>query len=415
MSDQPAASRFTPQNKTTHERLSTNTVGLVALADFRKRRAEVLEQQEREAREAAIAAVRVATAAPSSNNVPTPPDRSLTGTPNNAAAAATSGAASADNSEAEKHKKKKVKRTAAKALVSFGGDEEEDADFEAGVVLKSKKDKWKKPATAAAGDGEAVEADGDVSAGGGSGSEKDSLGKKKVTVNSSVGIVPRALTKAALRREAAEREALRKEFLLLQAAVKATEIAIPFVFYDGTNIPGGIVRVKKGDFVWVFLDKSRKVGAELGVGGDKLANARRAWARVGVDDLMLVRGSIIIPHHYEFYFFIMNKNVGPGNKRLFDYSAEAPPLDPISPPADTSSTTEQSDGSGSGSKKVLSDIRLLEGFSDDPTFTKVVDRRWYQRNKHIYPASVWQEFDPEKDYQKEIRRDTGGNAFFFSG
>lgn len=56
----------------------------------------------------------------------------------------------------------------------------------------------------------------------------------------------------------------------------------------------------------------------------------------------------------------------------------------------------------------------LEGANDDPTFTKVVDRRWYQRNKHIYPASTWQEFDPEKDYQNEIRRDLGGNAFFFS-
>jgi protein FAM50 len=78
--------------------------------------------------------------------------------------------------------------------------------------------------------------------------------------------------------------------------VKATEFAIPFVFYDGTNIPGGTVRVKKGDFVWVFLDKSRKVGADLRVGGEKITNVRREWARVGVDDLMLVRGSLIIPH-----------------------------------------------------------------------------------------------------------------------
>jgi protein FAM50 len=60
------------------------------------------------------------------------------------------------------------------------------------------------------------------------------------------------------------------------------------------------------------------------------------------------------------------------------------------------------------------DLSELEGASDDPTLTKVVDRRWYQRNKHIYPANVWQEFDPEKDYSKEIRRDPGGNAFFFS-
>ena len=44
----------------------------------------------------------------------------------------------------------------------------------------------------------------------------------------------------------------------------------------------------------------------------------------------------------------------------------------------------------------------------------MVDRRWYERNKHIYPASVWQQFDPEKDYKVQIRRDAGGNTFFFS-
>lgn len=56
----------------------------------------------------------------------------------------------------------------------------------------------------------------------------------------------------------------------------------------------------------------------------------------------------------------------------------------------------------------------IEGKDDDPTFTKVVDRRWYEKNKHIFPASVWQDFDPKKDYQKEVKRDAGGNAFFFS-
>ena len=85
-----------------------------------------------------------------------------------------------------------------------------------------------------------------------------------------------------------------------------------------------------------------------------------------------------------------------------DASTETAPSEPLSTP-------------GQPTSKILTDIRTLEGASDDPTFTKVVDRRWYQRNKHIYPASVWQEFDPEKDYQAEIRRDPGGNAFFFSG
>jgi protein FAM50 len=259
MSNTPP-SRFTSSNKTTHERLTTNTVGLVALSDFRKRRAEVLEQQEREAREAALA---VTNATPA-------PDRSNNATPSNAS----------DQGEAEKQVKRKKKKPRTKAPLSFGDDEgsEDDGDNNTGVSRGDKKRRVHD-----------TESELETEAG---------MIKKAdpKVVNSSVAIVPRALTKAALRREAAEREALRKQFLLLQAAVKATDIAIPFVFYDGTNIPGGIVRVKKGDFIWVFLDKSRKVGADLGVGGEKTANVRREWARVGVDDLMLVRGTIILPH-----------------------------------------------------------------------------------------------------------------------
>lgn len=265
-----AQSRFkAPNNMNTQERLSTNTVGLVHLADFRKRRAEVLEQQEREAREA----LRSGTTTPLI-------DRSQSATPNNT---------SDGGSERPVKKQKKPKR----ALVSFGDDDEEEDGAGPAVIPKNKK-KTNKVTEDAEGKDDSAEPSATAA-------ESDSAGKDKkqggkLAANASVGIVPRALTKAALRREAAERDELRKQFLALQEAVKATEIAIPFVFYDGTNIPGGTVRAKKGDFVWVFLDKSRKVGAELGVGGDKNANARRDWARVGVDDLMLVRGTMIIPH-----------------------------------------------------------------------------------------------------------------------
>lgn len=120
--------------------------------------------------------------------------------------------------------------------------------------------------------------------------------KKRLGSNANVRMAPKAMTKSALLREAQTREQLRKEFLVLQEAVKATEIVIPFVFYDGTNIPGGMCKVKKGDYIWVFLDRSRKVGAELGVGSAGEKANRREWARVGVDDLMLVRGEVIIPH-----------------------------------------------------------------------------------------------------------------------
>jgi len=122
---------------------------------------------------------------------------------------------------------------------------------------------------------------------------------RKKIANASVA-APKTLTKAAMLKEAQTREVLRKEFLVLQEAIKETEINIPFVFYDGTNIPGGVCRIKKGDFVWVFLDRSRKVGAELGVG--EKVNSRREWARIGVDDLMMVRGSIIIPHVSSLFY-----------------------------------------------------------------------------------------------------------------
>ena len=235
--------RFTPQNKTTQQRLSTHTVGLVALSDFRKRRAEVLEAQEREARDAAVSGANSAATST--------PDRSQTGTPD---------PGSDDVSETRALKKKKKKP--GKKLLSFDDDDGEEGDDTSSADAGS-----------------------------------------KFKANASIGIAPKAVTKAALRKEATEREALRREFVAVQEAVKATEIAIPFVFYDGANIPGGTVRMKKGDFTWVFLDKSRKVGAELGVGDQ--ANARKAWARVGVDDLMLVRNTVIIPHVCARYLLVV--------------------------------------------------------------------------------------------------------------
>ncbi|KAG6012302.1 hypothetical protein E4U41_005363, partial [Claviceps citrina] len=325
-------SRFTPQNRSTHERLSTTTVGLVALSDFRKRRAELLEQQEREAREAAVSGTST-------------PDPSLAGTPDNAGSDAGGGAGAGGGgrrrpgkrkTEQQQEQRKKSKIKTGKKLLSFDddddGDDDDDHDGTGPGTGGDENDVHhqgdaarpaspSRPEQAAEGDGDAAAA----AAGAGAGNRKrDATGTSKVKANASVGIIPRPVTKAALLREAAEREALRREFVAVQEAVKATEIAIPFIFYDGSNVPAGTVRVHKGDFVWVFLDKSRKVGAERRPG--ERGNARRAWARVGVDDLMLVRDTIIIPHHYDFYYFLINKTYGPGGRRLFDFTAEAPPI-----------------------------------------------------------------------------------------
>ena len=70
---------------------------------------------------------------------------------------------------------------------------------------------------------------------------------------------------------------------------------------------GGKVRLKKGDFVWLFLERARKVGIELGERGDGpmgLGGRRREWARIGVDDLMLVVGEMMVPHVSVLFFGI---------------------------------------------------------------------------------------------------------------
>ena len=224
------------------------------------------------------------------------------------------------------------------------------------------------------------------------------------------------MTKASLAAEATERERLRKEFLDVQERVKNTEIAIPFVFYDGSNIPGGIVKVKKGDHIWLILERARKIGAEQGVAGTGTSgtgmgsknrdDSRKAWARVGVDDLMCVRGEIIVPHHYEIYWFIANRTEDPGRvgRMLFEYAGTAEGV---------------RDGQGEETA-VLRDPKkeelMLEGRNDDASYTKVVDRRWYEKNKHIFPASTWKEFKVGKEFEElaKGRKDVEGNAFFYS-
>lgn len=241
-------SRFTSASDASAQQALATPVDPPGLSDFRKRRAEALDAQERDA----------------SLSGTSTPDRSHTGTPDNAGNSDTGHAAAGG----PPLKKKLKKKAAGKKLLSFG-DDDEDAE-------STSTDQVDRKGTEATKE------------------EHKSEKKAKFQPNAAVGIVPKAMTKAALRKEAQEREALRQEFLSLQEAVKATEVAIPFVFYDGASTPGGTVRVKKGDYTWLFLDKSRRVGAELGT-GDKSA-ARKAWARVGVDDLMLVRGTVIVPH-----------------------------------------------------------------------------------------------------------------------
>ncbi|TDL24824.1 XAP5-domain-containing protein [Rickenella mellea] len=156
--------------------------------------------------------------------------------------------------------------------------------------------------------------------------------------------------------ERRQREELRQEWLRKQEELKKEEIEITYSYWDGSGHRKSVV-CKKGDEIGTFLEKCRQQFPEL--------------RGVSADNLMYVKEDLIIPHHHTFYDFIVNKARGKSGP-LFNFD-------------------------------VHDDVRLLADATvekDESHAGKVVERSWYQRNKHIFPASRWEVFDPEKTYGK---------------
>ncbi|KAB5596437.1 XAP-5-like protein [Ceratobasidium theobromae] len=152
------------------------------------------------------------------------------------------------------------------------------------------------------------------------------------------------------------REELRQEWLRKQEELKAEEIEVTYSYWDGSGHRKSVM-CKKGDDIATFLEKCRQQFPEL--------------RGVSVDNLMYIKEDLIIPHHYTFYDFIVNKARGKSGP-LFNFD-------------------------------VHDDVRLLADATvekDESHAGKVVERSWYQRSKHIFPASRWEVFDPEKNYGK---------------
>jgi len=156
--------------------------------------------------------------------------------------------------------------------------------------------------------------------------------------------------------ERRERERLRLEWLTMQEQAKNEDIEITYSYWDGSG-HRKTVSCKKGDTITAFLEKCRTQFPEM--------------RGVSVDNLMYIKEDLIIPHHYTFYDFIINKARGKSGP-LFNFD-------------------------------VHDDVRLLADATkekDESHAGKVVERSWYQRNKHIFPASRWEVFEPEKNYGK---------------
>uniref|UniRef100_A0A8C6S1S9 Family with sequence similarity 50, member B n=1 Tax=Nannospalax galili TaxID=1026970 RepID=A0A8C6S1S9_NANGA len=138
------------------------------------------------------------------------------------------------------------------------------------------------------------------------------------------------------------------------------EVEITFSYWDGSG-HRRTVRMRKGSTVQQFLKTA-------------LQGLRRDFPELraaGVEQLMYVKEDLILPHYHTFYDFIVAKARGKSGP-LFSFD-------------------------------VHDDVRLLSDATmekDESHAGKVVLRSWYEKNKHIFPASRWEPYDPEKKWDK---------------
>ncbi|CAN8074361.1 unnamed protein product [Agarophyton chilense] len=153
-----------------------------------------------------------------------------------------------------------------------------------------------------------------------------------------------------------ERERLKQQWIQQQQLIKSQTVRITYSFWDGTG-HRKFINCKKGTTIGHFLSMVQAQVKQL----------RNTTA----ESLMFIKEDLIIPHHYSFYDFIVSKARGKSGP-LFSFD-------------------------------VVEDVRLVADASkekEDAHAAKVVERRWYDRNRHIFPASRWEVYDPTKKFSK---------------
>lgn len=151
-----------------------------------------------------------------------------------------------------------------------------------------------------------------------------------------------------------ERETLKCYWKEKEEQIKSAPLDIIYSFWDGTGHRRKIT-VRKGDSIGQFLIAVQK----------QLAADFREVRTTTAGALMYVKEDIIIPHRHTFYELILNKVRGKSGP-LLDFGKD---------------TVVENKAS-----------RLR----DEPHAGKVVERHWYDKNKHIFPASRWEIYDVER-------------------
>ena len=153
---------------------------------------------------------------------------------------------------------------------------------------------------------------------------------------------------------------LEQEWKQQQLQLQDEKLEITYSYWDGSGHRRNC-KIRKGDTVGDFLEVVR---IDLSRDFRELRNC------VASDALLYVKEDLILPHDISFYDLIATKARGKSGP-LFRFD-------------------------------VRDDIRIgaidVRVEKDESHPGKVVERSWYEKHKHIFPASRWEVFDPLKNY-----------------
>jgi len=256
--------------------------------------------------------------------------------------------------EERKRRKEKQKKTA-RLSFAMGGEEEEEEEEEGGSG-------GDRPTSAKGNKAANASNDKEMSIPGTSAGESAlGRGEETLTVKKRKKLVnPGAETSylrdpEAEKEEAILRERLKQEWLEEQDRIKEEVLEVTYSYWDGSG-HRRVLRCKKGVSIGAFL---QQVKAQVAVEFPDLRG-------ISPDDMMYIKEDLIIPHNVSFYDLIVTKARGKSGP-LFHFD-------------------------------VHDDVRLTMDArveKDESHPGKVVDRKWYERNKHIFPASRWEVYDPK--------------------
>jgi len=160
-------------------------------------------------------------------------------------------------------------------------------------------------------------------------------------------------------KEEKERSRLKAEWAIMQEKKKNEEIEVVYSYWDGSGHRRAVT-IKKGLSIGRFLDAVR----------DQLKETFPELRGISSDSLIYVKEDVIIPHTVSFFDLIEAKARGKSGP-LFQFDVH----DDI---------------------RLVSDARVEK---DESHPGKVVERRWYEKNKHVFPASRWEQYEPGKVYE----------------